>query len=84
MNLLDDDLDLACKLGWVERRLTDDVAQNVEAQVELLHGRHRVVDGLIKRGPSVDLAARSLDLARDLNTEFPNRRPESGIPSLSH
>ena len=66
VDLLDDHLDLALQLDRVEGRVPQGIGEHVEPLREEAGGENQVVDGLIVRGPGVDLAPASLDIPSDL------------------
>ena len=65
-DLLEDHVALAGKLGAVEARGEDDVAQDVESEAEILAQHARVIRGRVDAGRGVELAANRLDLLGDV------------------
>jgi hypothetical protein len=65
-DLLENDVTLAGKLGAVEARGEDDVAQDVESEPEILAQHARVIRGRVDPGRGVQLAADRLDLLGDI------------------
>ena len=65
-DLLKDHVALAGKLGAVEARGEDDVAQDVESEPEILAQHARVIRGRVDPGRGIELAANRLDLLGDI------------------
>src|SRR5437588_2425329 len=65
-DLLEDHLALGLELVGAERRRTDDVAQDVEAEVEVVVEQARVEGRVLLGGEGVHLAAHRLHRLRDL------------------
>jgi hypothetical protein len=76
-DLLQDHVALAGKLGAVEARRKDDVAQDVERKRQILAQHTGVIGGGIDAGRGVELAADRLDLLGDV-PRAPSRRPLEG------
>ena len=66
LHLFEHYFQFALQLHGIEGGVLQRVGQDIEPGVEVARRQHEVVDGLVERGPGVDLAARGLDLARDL------------------
>ena len=65
-DLLEDHLALARELVGIDARREQRVAERVDRAVDVIAAEHRVIDGVVERGPRVDLAAAALDRARQL------------------
>jgi hypothetical protein len=64
-DLLQDHVALAGKLGMVEARGKNDVAQDIQREAEILAQHPRVIGGRVDAGGGVELAADRLDLLGD-------------------
>ena len=75
-DLLEDHVALAGKLGAVEARGEDDVAQDVEGEAEILAQHARVIGRRVDAGRGIQLAANRLDLLGDVLSAPPRRALE--------
>jgi hypothetical protein len=76
-DLLQDQVALAGKLGFVEARRHDDVTQDVEGERHVVAHHARIIGGRVDAGRRVQLAAHRLDLLGDI-LRGPARRSLEG------